>query len=138
VGFPNTIVHDLEIQLSARKLVAGTFGRGAWEVDITPPLSTDVGAQVAGGALNLMLDPPFPNPARDRAVLRFAARSDAPVTLSVYDVQGRQISRVASFTRGDGIIRTATWLPDQVPSGVYFAVLTAGEESTTRKIVIAR
>jgi photosystem II stability/assembly factor-like uncharacterized protein len=137
-GFPNTIVHDLEIQVSARKLVAGTFGRGAWEVDIVPPLSTDADVRVAAAPPNLMLDPPFPNPARDRAVLRFAAKSGGPVSLDVYDVRGRLVSRVAALDRGDGIIRAASWLPGEVPSGVYFAVLTAGDESRTRKIVVAK
>ena len=43
-----------------------------------------------------------------------------------------------TFARGDGIIRTAPRIPDSVPSGVYFAVLTSGGESMSRKIVVTR
>ncbi|HXC04872.1 MAG TPA: hypothetical protein VNZ86_08980, partial [Bacteroidia bacterium] len=33
-GLPNVVVTDLEIQKSAGKLRAGTFGRGLWESDL--------------------------------------------------------------------------------------------------------
>jgi hypothetical protein len=139
VALPNAVVVDLEIRDSARKLVAGTHGRGAWEVDITPPLSTEAGAiAVAPAALDLMLDPPLPNPVRGRAHLRFAAKHQGAVTLDIYDVRGRLVSRVAELPRGDGIIRVTSWLTDDVANGVYFAVLRAGEERVSRKLVVAK
>ena len=33
-GFPNVVVYDLEIHRSARKLVACTYGRGIWAIDL--------------------------------------------------------------------------------------------------------
>ena len=85
-----------------------------------------------------MLDSPFPNPASDRTMLRYAAKSDAKVSLVVYDVQGRVVSNLADFASGDGFIRTTPWFATDVPSGVYFAVLRAGTESVSRKIVVAK
>ena len=136
-GFPNAVVVDLEIQDALQKLVAGTHGRGAWEVDIPATGGTDVaiGTPVA---LPLMLDPPAPNPARDQAVLRFAAKYEGQVTLDVFDVAGRLVSRVAELPRGDGVIRTAPWLTDDVQSGVYFAVLRAGSMQKSQKLVVAK
>ncbi|GJM45082.1 MAG: hypothetical protein DHS20C21_19240 [Gemmatimonadota bacterium] len=137
-SLPNTVIDDLEISHPNRKLVAGTHGRGAWELDI-PLAATDVAVNVGEGpARNLMLDRPFPNPTADRVMLRFAARQDGPVSLSIYDVRGRMISRLAEFSTGDGVIRTTPWFPDDSPSGVYFAVLNAGAERISRKIVVAR
>jgi len=134
-GFPNTVVADLEIQKTARKLVAGTHGRGAWEVDI----STTTGVQVATpNPLNLMFDPPSPNPVSTETVLRFAAKYSGEVTLSIFDVSGLLVSEVARTPVGDGIIRMAPWYADDVPSGVYFAVLQAGPERISRKIVVAK
>ncbi len=135
-GFPNTVVADLEIQKSGRKMVAGTHGRGAWEVDIgVTGTSVDVAVPEAR---NLMFDPPSPNPAIRETLLRFAAKSTGEVTLTVYDVTGRQVSELARASAGDGIIRTVSWLTDDVPSGVYFAVLKAGSEQLSRKIVVAK
>ncbi|MFN8176736.1 MAG: T9SS type A sorting domain-containing protein [bacterium] len=136
-GLPNVVVDDLEIQVALQKLVAGTHGRGAWEIDI-PQGGTGVDLGVAPAARNLMLDAPFPNPVKDRTLLRFAAKSTARASLAVYDVQGRLVTSLADFSSGDGIIRTTPWFATDVPNGVYFAVLKAGAESVSRKIVVAR
>lgn len=133
---PNTVVHDIEIQFAERKLVAGTHGRGAWEANLpSDATSVDVQAPVAR---NLMLDSPFPNPISDRTMLRFAARSEGAVSLAIYDVQGRLVNDVASFDRGDGVVRTTPWFVDDAPSGVYFAVLKSGAEQISRKLVVTR
>ena len=138
-GLPNAVVVDLEIDDGGRKLVAGTHGRGAWEVAIKPTGvdAPDGGPGVAVGPGNLMLDRPWPNPASDRAVLRYAARSDADVRLRVYDVQGRLVSDLDT-PRGDGIIRTTSWLTADVPAGVYFAVLEAGSDRVSRKVTVIK
>ncbi|MFH1312646.1 MAG: T9SS type A sorting domain-containing protein [Candidatus Eisenbacteria bacterium] len=137
VGLPNAVVLDLEIRRSARKLVAGTHGRGAWEIDI-PPLS-GVDVEVAGGsAIHLMLDPPYPNPVRDRTLLRFASRHPGPVSLDVYDVRGRLVSHVGDLPSGDGVIRTTWWSASDLTGGVYFVTLQAGGEQKSRSIVITK
>ena len=136
-GLPNSVVLDVEIQDSLQKLVAGTFGRGAWEIDIPTSGTVDAPVEVSQ-ARNLMLDAPYPNPVRDRTMLRFAAKSEGPVTLTIYDVQGRLVTPVTEMARGDGFVKTAPWFTDDVPSGVYFAVLKSAEESVSRKVVVAR
>lgn len=135
-GFPTVVVTDLEIQRSARKLVAGTYGRGAWEVNL--PSATGVDVALGVNSSNLMLDPPSPNPVRDQAILRFAARSEGPVTLEVYDVAGRRVNRIAELPRGDGVVRAASWVAADAPSGVYFVVLRAGSETATTKMIVTR
>ena len=87
---------------------------------------------------NLMLDRAWPNPAGDRTLLRYAARSDASVSLKIYDVHGRMVSNLEEFSRGDGVIRTTPWFTDDVPSGVYFAVLQAGDVQKSQKITVIK
>ena len=136
VALPNVVVSDLEIQDNERKLVAGTYGRGMWEIDLTSGGGVGVEADVAPRSSSLMLDRPWPNPISDQARLRFAARTAGRVTLDVYDVAGRHVANLVDMERGDGIIRMAPWFPDDSPSGVYFAVLQAGTEKVTRKMVV--
>ena len=57
--------------------------------------------------------------------------------LAVYDVRGRRVS-AATPVPGDGIIRTLRWTPGELPSGVYFAVLQAGDARVTRKLTLSR
>ena len=56
-GLPNVIVNKLEIQYSAKKLVAATYGRGLWQVD----LYSAVGINEIAGNKNLPLKI-YPNP----------------------------------------------------------------------------
>ncbi|MCA9752848.1 MAG: T9SS type A sorting domain-containing protein, partial [Gemmatimonadetes bacterium] len=136
-GLPNVVVDDLEIKVSLGKLVAGTHGRGAWEIDLAP-VGTDVNVAVDPADLKLMLDPPSPNPVSDRTMLRYAAKHDGPVSLEIYDVQGRLVSDLQDFARGDGVIRTTPWFTDDVVAGVYFAVLRAGDVRKTQKIIVTK
>ena len=85
-----------------------------------------------------MFDPPTPNPVSRETMLRYAAKHAGEVTLTVYDVAGRQVSQPVRAPVGDGIVRMVPWFADAVPSGVYFAVLRAGSEQLSRKIVVAK
>jgi hypothetical protein len=136
-GLPNVVVTDLEIHRSARKLVAGTYGRGAWEIDL-PQHGTGVAVAASKPALDLMLDSPAPNPVRDLTWVRFAARHEGKVTLDVYDVQGRRVDRLAELARGDGVVRAAPWHAGDAGSGVYFVVLTAGADQKTVKMIVEK
>ncbi len=135
-GFPHVVVTDLEINIAARKLVAGTYGRGAWEIEIG-----DLTAAEQPGhdlpSTGLMLDPPYPNPGGDPITLRFASRLEAPASLTIYDVSGRRVSPHKAV-RGDGIVRSWRWSPAELPAGVYFAVLQAGEARASRKLILSR
>lgn len=134
---PNVVITDLELRRDARKLVAGTYGRGVWEIDLAPS-ATAVPLATPPGSRHLMLDSPGPNPTSDPVHLRFAARSTGEVRLAVFDVAGRLVTPVATLPRGDGLIRNAVWSPAGKPSGVYFAMLQAGGERVSRKIVVTR
>ena len=134
-GLPNVVVTELEFRVTPHKLVAGTYGRGVWEIDMSSGTDVAVGSSPIR---DLLLDPPYPNPVRDRAVFRFAARSEGSVLLEIFDVAGRRVSAAAGLPRGDGVIRTVPWLTDDVPSGVYFAVLSADGRRLSRKVVVTR
>jgi photosystem II stability/assembly factor-like uncharacterized protein len=134
-GLANAFIADLEIRRDARKLVAGTYGRGVWEIDLAG-LSSVGESRLA--SRNLMLDQPYPNPVAGETVFRFAARSSEPVELGIYDVQGRRVGIVARDINGDGVIRMAKWSARALPDGVYLAILRAGDQQISRKVLVIR
>lgn len=135
-GLPNVVVSDLEIQNSARKLRAGTYGRGLWEIDITADPVTAVIPTASSGSIDLMLDRPYPNPFGRETILRYAARKPGETaTLAVYDVQGRLVETLARHP-ADGIIREIRWQPKRASLGVYFAMLQSGSDQKSQKLVI--
>jgi hypothetical protein len=104
-----------------------------------------VGSIAAPNAVPTSVAPPssgtltvIPNPVYSNAALRFALAGPAPVTLAVFDVQGR---RMATLLDGSPLasgehtvpVATRTW-----PAGCYLARLEANGVATTRKMVVLR
>lgn len=80
----------------------------------------------------------YPNPATQRATIRFALPEAKPVTLEVYDMLGR---RVATLKRKEKMQpgRHAVQVDaSRLASGTYFYRLQAGDFQKTRKMVILR
>ena len=78
----------------------------------------------------------IPNPARSSAIIRFSLPQAAPVTLSVFDVQGRRVASLLNHAlqaagRHDVPVQSDGWKP-----GVYLYRLEAGGRSATRKMVV--
>jgi hypothetical protein len=135
--FPHVVVEDLEIQTATRKLFVATYGRGVWVVDL-PIVVPGVELPGAPAASGLHLAPPYPNPGAGGVVLRYTAKHAGIVTLRVHDVRGRLVEELFQGPIGDGEARSAVWRTGRIPAGVYFALLEAGEDRVSRKVVIDR
>jgi hypothetical protein len=82
------------------------------------------------------LRPPFPNPARSRTTVRYAAPEGAEVTLRLYDVLGRVVQTMA---RGAEAGRAEKPLDvSRLPSGTYFLRMQTGSEVITRRLTVVR
>jgi hypothetical protein len=77
------------------------------------------------------------NPFRESTVIRFALASRQRVRLSVYDVQGREVARLADGEREPGE-HQLTWRATGLAGGVYFCVLRAGGEQQSRRMQLIR
>jgi hypothetical protein len=89
-----------------------------------------------------MLRPNVPNPFMGTTMLRFDIPRDVHVSLSVYDVRGRQVKSLVDqdLTAGrynvgwDG----ADTYGDRVASGVYYYKIVAGSWTGTKAMVVVR
>lgn len=80
----------------------------------------------------------IPNPAHSSAIIQYALPVAAPVTLSVYDLQGRRVATLLDHVfqeagRHDVPVPAERWKP-----GVYLYRFEAGGRSATRKMVVVR
>jgi hypothetical protein len=101
---------------------------------VTPPSDTGVVAESPA----VTLSPNAPNPAITRTVIRFNLPAAAPVSLAVYDPQGRRVAtlldgEVQSAGSHDVPVELSGWRP-----GVYHYRLEACGTSATRKMLILR
>ena len=89
----------------------------------------------------------YPNPFNPETWIPYQLAKPADVTLTIYAVNGEMVRRLELGHQAAGIYqskrRAAYWdgrnaLGELVASGVYFYTLTAGEFSTTRKMLIRK
>jgi hypothetical protein len=110
-------------------------GDTAFTIRMWPPNSLGVGDR---GVSALRFGNPWPNPSRDGVSFAFAGRGDG--VLEILDLAGR---RVATPWRGAAVGDSrARWdgrddRGHRVAGGLYFARLRVGDETQTRRIVIA-
>jgi len=136
-----------------------------WEVDFfsTPGICLDIFMKgryllVADGYSLTMLDahiaeyedriedsPPVtesrlsnsPNPFNGLTSIRFNLTEDAEVRIDIYDILGRKIETVFSGEKSAGSHRV-TWNAEDLPSGVYFYRLQAGEFTETASCLLLK
>ena len=88
--------------------------------------------------ISLALAQSAPNPARTTAIIHFALPAASPVTLGVYDVQGRRIAllldhQIQRAGEHDVLVQADRWKP-----GVYFYRLEAAGRTATRKMIVVQ
>lgn len=83
-----------------------------------------------------------PGPAARQAAGDSPGSRGAPVALAIYDVSGRTVRRLFASPLAGGIYRVAWDGRDargrEVPSGIYFARLSAGGRAVNRKMIRIR
>lgn len=79
----------------------------------------------------------YPNPFNASTTIRFELDRATNVSLKVYDVTGREAITLVNENRIAGSY-SVTWDAQSVASGVYFAVLQAGDVRQTMKMMLLR
>jgi len=84
----------------------------------------------------------FPNPFNPITTLRYDLPSDALVTLSIYDMLGREITQLVNTTQDAGF-KSVQWdatdsMGRPVSAGVYLYQIQAGEFVETKKMLLLK
>ena len=83
------------------------------------------------------LDRAYPNPFNPVTTLSFAIPVDSEVSLSVYNLQGREVSTLIDANMDAGY-HSVVWNADSYSSGVYFVKMIAGEYVKTQKLMLIK
>jgi len=79
----------------------------------------------------------YPNPFNPTSVIRFQIADLRYVILKVYDIQGKEIVTLVNDKLKPGEYET-NFDANELPSGVYFYKLSAGDYSTTKKMILIK
>lgn len=106
----------------------------------TPPdayLGQDDPAGHGVAPLEFALHPAFPNPFNPTTELRFDLTANALTTLRVYDILGRETATLLNGTMTAGT-HTVQFNAGGLPSGLYLARLTSGENVAVQKLMLLK
>jgi hypothetical protein len=127
----NVVVTMVESRPADGLVVAATHGRGVFSSNAgqnSPP-----GLPVSATVLES-----FPNPFNGSTTFRFRIEHEGPLTLTVYDLQGRTVEKLVADTRLAGIQPDVVWTPENLASGIYLCRLLSGTHSRTVKVAYLR
>lgn len=88
------------------------------------------------------LEQNFPNPFNPSTIIRYALPEGGPVSLTVFDIAGREVARLVNETQPAGTYQVrfdaAAVRRGGVASGVYFYRVQAGSFNETRKMLLVK
>ena len=79
----------------------------------------------------------FPNPFNPTTMIEFSLHRLAPVTITIYDLLGRQLLTLVDATLDQGVHRVE-WNAANFTSGIYYCRMTVDGEMHTRKLTLLR
>ena len=83
------------------------------------------------------LDKAYPNPFNPTTTLSFAIPVDSEVSISVYNLQGREVVSLVNGNMDAGY-HSVVWNADSHSSGVYFVKMVAGNYVNTQKLMLVK
>jgi hypothetical protein len=117
--------------------VQGDSGRlKAWCIQITTLTPTGV-TQTYEIPNSYRLYPNYPNPFNPATKIKFALPENSHVNLTVFDALGKQVAVLVNESKLANTYEV-DFDASSLPSGVYFYKLTAGEFTSTRKMLLVK
>ena len=84
-----------------------------------------------------VLNQPFPNPFNPTTSISFSIPEQSQASLKFYDIKGNLISILLNQTMNIGY-HQIEWNAEELPSGVYFVKMDAGEFTHTQKLMLVK
>jgi flagellar hook assembly protein FlgD len=110
-----------------------------YKLALNRPLSVEKTGEKAATAVSLSTGP---NPCRSNAAIRFSLPANGKIRLSIHDLTGREVARLAdkNVPAGYHIVNWngRTQIGFALPSGIYLCKLETTGGMLTRKLVLEK
>ncbi|NLH62206.1 MAG: T9SS type A sorting domain-containing protein [Ignavibacteriales bacterium] len=100
-------------------------------------ISTDVENHVLTPEVGYSLEQNYPNPFNPSTVISYSLPQKQHVTIKVYDIMGKEITKLVDEEKGPGKFLVEFNAAD-LASGVYFYQLTTNDFSSVRKLILMK
>jgi len=135
-GIPVVTVGDIKIHPTSNYLVAGTYGRSMYKInlnDVTSIEQSDDDIVIS----DFVLEQNYPNPFNPSTKIIYSIPKSSDVVIKVFDIIGNEIETLVNEEKGTGTFEI-TWYAEQLPSGIYFYTLKAGDFIETKKMILIK
>jgi serine protease len=104
---------------------------------------SDVGSQSIEKPLDFKLNQNYPNPFNPSTVISYQLPKTSHVTLKIFDLLGREVATLIDKEQSSGNYKITfdgkqTVKSGELSTGIYFYRLTAGDFSSTKKMILLR
>ena len=137
-GLPNAPITDLILHNPTRTLIAETYGRSMYSINLTPV--TDIKNE-NGSLKDFVLYQNYPNPFNPSTTLSFVISHQSFVSLKVYDILGNEIATLVNEEKQPGTYEVEFSTESSIKhlsSGTYFYRLKAGNFIETKKMILLK
>ena len=100
-------------------------------------LPSDVVLEENSAPVDFALQQNFPNPFNPSTKIKYSVPHSSNVVIKVFDILGNEIETLVSEQKAIGTFEI-TWYAEQLPSGIYFFRLKAGDFIETKKMVLLK
>jgi photosystem II stability/assembly factor-like uncharacterized protein len=134
-GLPVLPIGDIEIHPTTRELVAGTYGRSMYKIDLNLiPANIESSEPVVSG---FHLEQNYPNPFNPSTKIKYTIAQTTNVVLKVFDILGNEITTLVNEEKPAGNYGVDFKATD-LASGIYLYKLIANEFSETKKMILLK
>jgi len=132
-ALPNVLVHELEINYGSNKLVAATYGRGIWQIDLPAVAQPNkmMIAKVQPGELKASV---FPNPTTGLVNIQ-VMDAKQPISIEVYKLTGEKVASYNYDAVNAGSIKMNI---SNQPFGNYILRIKSGDAATSKTIQLVK
>lgn len=134
-GLPVLPVGDIKIHPTENYLVAGTYGRSMYKIDLN--LVTNTGDDRQDFLNSFQLYQNYPNPFNPNTTISWDSPVSGHQTIKIYDVTGKVIVTLVNEIKTAGK-HQVEFKASSLASGVYFYKIEAGNFTETKKMVVLK
>jgi hypothetical protein len=87
--------------------------------------------------IELFLSQNYPNPFNPSTKIKYSVPQSSQIVIKIFDVLGNEIETLVNEEKPAGTYEI-TWYAENLPSGVYFYQLQAGDYINTKKLILLK
>jgi len=133
----NITMDNFQIDITHLLINESNLNSGFYIPEISSSLIRSLSIIRTENPMKFQLNSNSPNPFNPSTTISWEQPKDASININIYDIDGQYIQTLVNDFYGSGYNKTQ-WNATEFPSGIYFYILSVGDEIFTGKMVLIK